>query len=52
MAECLTRLARCREIVPIESWQKDGVEGWLFRDFNNNLVFIPSTELLEFQSIH
>lgn len=48
MAETLNRYARCREIVPVESWTKDGIEGWLFRDRDNGLVFVSSEELLEF----
>ncbi len=50
MAECLNRYARCREIVPVESWTKDGVEGWLFRDRDNCLIFVSSAELEEFKA--
>lgn len=45
MAELLNRYARLHEIVPVESWKKDGKEGWLFRDRNNNLIFISASTL-------
>ncbi len=45
MAELLNRYARVHEIVPVESWKKDGVDGWLFRDRENHLIFIASTQL-------
>ena len=46
MAERLNHFARLHEVVPVESWKKDGVEGWLFRDRRNQLHFITSVELL------
>jgi len=49
MAECLNRFARCREIVPVETLKKGDVEGWLFRDRNNRLIFVPSAEMLKFE---
>ncbi|MGA1202771.1 MAG: hypothetical protein ACO4BJ_07275 [Planctomycetota bacterium] len=45
MAELLNRYARLHEIVPVESWMKDGIDGWLFRDRNNSLIFIAASEL-------
>ena len=46
MAEQLNQYARVHEIVPVESWRKDGVEGWLFRDLENQTIFVESSELL------
>lgn len=51
MAELLNRYARVHEVVPVESWKKDGIDGWLFRKRDNNLVFITSTELLGHQPV-
>gem|GEM_PF-916651 len=49
MAEQLHQYARVHEIVPVESWRKDGVEGWLFRDKENQTIFVESSELLGHQ---
>ena len=46
MAERLNQFARCHEVVPVESYKKEGVDGWLFRDRDNRLIFIPISELL------
>lgn len=46
MAERLNQFARCHEVVPVESYKKEGVDGWLFRDRDNRLIFIPTSELL------
>jgi hypothetical protein len=51
MAELLNRYARVHEIVPVESWKKDGVDGWLFRDRDNHLIFIASSVLLGHQPL-
>lgn len=51
MAELLNRYARVHEIVPVESWKQDGVEGWLFRDRDNQLIFITSSVLLGHQPL-
>ena len=45
MAELLNRYARLHEIVPVESWKKDGIDGWLFRNRDNHLIFIAASEL-------
>ena len=45
MAERLNHFARLHEVVPVESYKKDGVDGWLFRDRENRLIFIPTSEL-------
>jgi len=52
MAELLNRYARVHEIVPVESWKKNGVDGWLFRDRDNHLIFIASSVLLGHQPQH
>ena len=49
MAEQLHQYARVHEIVPVESWRKDGVEGWLFRNKENQTIFVESSELLGHQ---
>ncbi len=49
MAEQLNQYARVHEIVPVESWRKDGVEGWLFRDRKNQTIFVESSKLLGHQ---
>lgn len=49
MAEQLNQYARVHEIVPVESWRKDGVEGWLFRDRENQTIFVESSKLLGHQ---
>ena len=49
MAEQLHQYARVHEIVPVESWSKDGVEGWLFRDKKNQTIFVESSKLLGHQ---
>ncbi len=46
MAERLNQFARLHEVVPVESWRKNGVDGWLFRDRRNRLLFVPSVKLL------
>lgn len=51
MVEQLHRFARVNEIVPVESWRKDGVEGWLFRNKENELLFFTSSELLGHQPV-
>ncbi|MFQ5655669.1 MAG: hypothetical protein ACE5GW_13190, partial [Planctomycetota bacterium] len=51
MAERLNRFARVHEIVPVESWKKNGVDGWLFRDRDNSLIFVTSSELLGRQPV-
>ncbi len=49
MAEQLHQYARVHEIVPVESWRKDGVEGWLFRDRENQTIFVETSKLLGHQ---
>ncbi len=49
MAECLNQFARNNGVVPVESYKKDGVDGWLFRDRDNRLIFISTLELLSHQ---
>ena len=49
MAERLNQFARNNEVVPVESYKKDGVDGWLFRDRDNRLIFISISELLGHQ---
>ena len=46
VAEQLHQYARVHEIVPVESWRKDGVEGWLFRDKENQTIFVETAELM------
>ncbi|MFN0057246.1 MAG: hypothetical protein ACKVX7_02205 [Planctomycetota bacterium] len=50
MAECLNRYARLNEIVPVQSWIQDGVDGWLFRDRDNRFVFVATLKLLELKN--
>lgn len=45
MAEHLNRFARQHGIVPVEMFRRAGVEGWLFRDRQNQLVFVSKSEL-------
>ena len=49
MAERLNQFARNHEVVPVESHVKDGVEGWLFRNRENRLIFISTDELMGHQ---
>lgn len=46
MSEQLLQYARVHEIVPVESWRKDGVEGWLFRDRENQTIFVEKAKLM------
>jgi len=46
VAEQLHQYARVHEFVPVESWRKDGVEGWLFRDKENQTVFVETAEFM------
>ncbi len=46
MAERLNQFARVHGVVPVESYKKNGVDGWLFRDREHRLIFIPISELL------
>ncbi|MGB1070783.1 MAG: hypothetical protein ACPG1Z_03875 [Planctomycetota bacterium] len=46
MSEQLLQYARVHEIVPVESWREDGVEGWLFRDRENQTIFVETAELM------
>ena len=51
VAEQLHQYARVHEIVPVESWRKDGVEGWLFRDRENQTIFVETAELMREQAV-
>jgi len=46
VSEQLLQYARVHEIVPVESWREDGVEGWLFRDRENQTIFVETAELM------
>jgi hypothetical protein len=49
MAEILNRYARVNEIVPVQSWIQDGEDGWLFRDRDNQFVFVATVKLMELE---
>lgn len=46
MAEYLNQFARKHEIVPVKMWRQDGIEGWLFRDRKNELLFVSTSDLV------